>query len=61
MMIVMIMIVILVLAMLLVMIQFKFFVDVLTERGDGKLNISQMERGKKQIKTKANLNTKLWK
>lgn len=36
----------------------KFFADVLTERGDGKLNILQTQRGKKQIKTKANLNTK---
>jgi hypothetical protein len=34
------------------------FADVLTEQGDDKLQVLQMQRSKKQIKTKASLNTK---
>lgn len=36
----------------------KFFADVLTEQADGKLEILQIQGGKKQIKTKTKLNTK---
>jgi hypothetical protein len=36
----------------------KFFADVMTEQADGKLQILQIQGGKKLIKTNSKLNTK---